>query len=205
MKADLDHIWHVWINKRQHERGEDEPWEHSLYEFKNMLQFLTYGAKQIKDAFEGNLPQTHQECSLQPVEQLRVLNVLKCSREGVDVTQCPILLSLRDSFMAELERVYPFNGEKAYPDLSPDALYDLMAKTCAWHIYEEACGVPKGHHFSIDTSMGYLLDETDRVFWDRVHSSMAMSDEELTADDNWCPDCGEPREACRCPRTEVCP
>jgi len=25
-----------------------------------------------------------------------------------------------------------------------------------------------------------------------------MEDKELTADGNWCPDCGEPREACRC-------
>ena len=25
-----------------------------------------------------------------------------------------------------------------------------------------------------------------------------MDDKELTADGNWCPDCGEPREACRC-------
>lgn len=176
--ADLDHIWHVWINKRQSERGKDEPREHSLYEFKNMLQFLTYGAQQIKEAFEGKLPQTHRQCSRQPVEQLKVLNVLKCSREGVDVTKCPILLSLRDSYDAEFQRVYPFNGKKAYPDLSPDEVYGLMAKTCAWHIYEEACGVPKDHHFSIDTSMGYLMDETDRMFWDRVHSSMAMTDEE---------------------------
>jgi hypothetical protein len=176
--ADLDHIWHVWINKRQQERGKDEPWEHSLYEFKNMLQFLTYGAKQIKDAFDGKLPQTHQQCSHQPVEQLKVLNVLKCSREGIDVTQCPILLSLRDSFQAEADRVYPFNGNKAYPDLNPDAMYDLMAKTCAWHIYAMAVGVPEGYRFAIDTSMGYLMDETDRIFWGRVHSSMAMTDDE---------------------------
>ena len=25
-----------------------------------------------------------------------------------------------------------------------------------------------------------------------------LTDEELTADDNWCPDCGDPREACLC-------
>lgn len=25
-----------------------------------------------------------------------------------------------------------------------------------------------------------------------------MNDQELTADDNWCPDCDHPREACRC-------
>ncbi len=196
--GDLNHIWHVWINRRQQERGKDQPWEHSLYEFKSMLEFLSYGAKQIQEAFEGKLPQIHQQCSHQPVEQLKVLNTLKCSREAVDVTKCPILLSLRETFTEELNRILPFNGEKASPKLKPEDVYDLMAKTCAWHIYEEACGVPQGHHFSIDTSMGYLLDETDRIFWDRVHTSLAMSDEELTADDNWCPECGEPREACRC-------
>jgi len=171
--ADLDHIWHIWINRRQQERDKDAPWEHSLYEFKSMLQFLSYGAKQIKEAFDGKLPQTHQQCSHQPVEQLKVLNVLKCSREAIDVTKCPILLSLQETFNGELDRVYPFNGQKANPNLSPDAVYDLMAKTCAWHIYEQACGISKGHHFSIDTSMGYLMDETDRIFWDRVHDSMA--------------------------------
>lgn len=25
-----------------------------------------------------------------------------------------------------------------------------------------------------------------------------MTDQELTADDKWCPDCGDPREACKC-------
>lgn len=35
---------------------------------------------------------------------------------------------------------------------------------------------------------------------DRVSSNMNMplSDEELTADDNWCSLCGDPREACLC-------
>lgn len=174
----LDHIWHVWINKRQNERGYDK-WEHSLYEFKSMLQFLTYGAKQIQTAFENRLPQTHRQCSHQPVEQLPVLNTLRCSRGGVDVTQCPILLSLRESFEEERTRVYAFNDEPANPDLKSEAVYDLMAKTCAWHIYTEATGTPEGHHFSIDTSMGYLMDETDRIFWDRVHSNMAADPGDL--------------------------
>lgn len=30
-----------------------------------------------------------------------------------------------------------------------------------------------------------------------------MTDEELTADDNWCPSCGDPREACRCREYEI--
>lgn len=157
---DAEHLWHVWINRRQSERNDHAKWEHSLYEFKNMLQFLTYGAKQIQGAFEGKLPQTYRQCSHQPVEQLPVLNVLKCSREGEDVTKCPILKSLSAVFDEETKT------------LPRSVLYDLMAKTCAWHIYTAATGTPDGHYFSIDTSMGYLLDETDRMFWDRVHSNM---------------------------------
>ena len=48
--GDLNHVWHVWINRRQQERGKDQPWEHSLYEFKSMLEFLSYGAEQIQTA-----------------------------------------------------------------------------------------------------------------------------------------------------------
>jgi hypothetical protein len=164
---DAEHLWHVWINRRQQARGKDAPWEHNLYEFKNMLQFLSYGAKQIEDAFEGRLPQTHRQCSHQPVEQLPVLNTLKCSRDGIDVKKCPILQSLAKTF-----------GEQT-KSLPKTVLYDLMAKTCAWHIYTKATNTPDGHHFAIDTSMGYLLDETDRIFWDRVHTSMATHPEEL--------------------------
>lgn len=170
---DADHIWHVWINKRQQEHGKEQPWEHSLYEFKSMLQFLGYGAKQIQEAFEGKLPQAHQQCSHQPVEQLPVLNVLKCSREGVDVTQCSILKSLADVF----------EDQTKVMSQPRTVLYELMAKTCAWHIYAKAVGIPEGHHFAIDTSMGYLLDETDRIFWDRVHTSMAMDPDDLTDDE----------------------
>lgn len=164
---DVDQLWHVWINKRQQERNDHTKWEHSLYEFKNMLQFLTYGANQIQAAFEGTLPQTHQQCSHQPIEQLPVLNVLKCSREGVDVTKCPILQSLT--------KVFDESGD----GLPRTTLYELMAKTCAWHIYTGAIGAPEGHHWAYDTSMGYLLDETDRIFWNRIHENMATSSEDL--------------------------
>lgn len=166
-QRDADHLWHVWINKRQTERDKDQPWEHSLYEFKNMLEFLTYGASQIAEAFEGRLPQTHRQCSHQPVEHLKVLNTLKCSRDGIDVTKCPILLSLAATFEERKEK------------LPKAVLYDLMAKTCAWHIYQKAVGIEEGHRFGIDTSMGYLLDETDRMFWDRVHTNLASDPEEL--------------------------
>jgi hypothetical protein len=67
----------------------------------------------------------------------------------------------------------PFNGEKFYSDVDDEQLYRLMAKTCAWHIYHEACGIQDGHRLRVDTSEGHLLTVGDRMFWDRVYSSMA--------------------------------
>jgi hypothetical protein len=39
-KRDADHLWHVWMNRRNFGRPENSPHEHSLYEFKAMLEFL---------------------------------------------------------------------------------------------------------------------------------------------------------------------
>jgi len=170
-----DHIWHVWINKRQDERRKGGlGWEHSLYEFKSLLQFLTYGHKQIEDAFTGNLPKAHKQCSHSPVVPV-LDNKLYCCL-GKEVTTCPILISLKDAVTAERDRVAPYDGSRPYADVDDQQLYRLMAKTCAWHIYHDACSIPDGHHFTCDTSEGYLIDKTDRMFWDRVYESMSASD-----------------------------
>jgi hypothetical protein len=176
----LEHIWHVWINRRQEMRRAETPdatQEHSLYEFKSMLQFLEYGHRLIQDAFEGKLATTHKQCSHSPT--LPILNnVLKCAI-GTEVTTCPILLQLRETFQSQIESITPFNGEKPYGDLPPKSVYGLMAKTCAWHIYATSCRVQEGWG-GIDTSEGYLMDESDRMFWARVYESMAYdpSDDE---------------------------
>jgi hypothetical protein len=152
---DAEHIWHMWINRRQDAKPEGEAREHGLYEFKSMLQFLSYGHKQIRDAFEGKLSKTHQQCSHQlPVPILN--NVLKCCI-GTEVLGCPILQSLKDAFTQETNRVAPYNGQKNYA-LPDEQLYRLMANTCAWHIYTTKTGVVEGGWHGIDTSEGYLLD-----------------------------------------------
>jgi len=176
VESSLDHIWHVWINRRQDGAKKDNPshkHEHSLYEFRSMLQFLTYGRKQIQDAFEGKLPTTHKQCSHSPTIPI-INNVLKCSL-GKEVVTCPILLQLKATFDEKIASVYPLNGEKAYPDVPPETVYGLMAKTCAWHIYGKSCNVTENWG-GVDTSMGYLMDTSDRMFWDRVHENMSMTD-----------------------------
>ena len=184
-KADrsLGHIWHVWINKRQDSERQtnlQHQHEHSLYEFKSMLEFLDYGHRVIQDAFEGTLPTIHKQCSHSP-ELPIVNNVLKCAL-GEEVVTCPILLQLQGTFKEQVERVYPFNGEKPYGDLPPESVYSLMAKTCAWHIYRESCNVTEGWG-GVDTSEGWLMDTSDRMFWDTVYSHMAAGDPEGDTND----------------------
>jgi hypothetical protein len=38
----------------------------------------------------------------------------------------------------------------------------------------------------------------DELLFRAASEGDCMTDEELTADDNWCPDCGHPRGACCC-------
>lgn len=160
VEQSLDHIWHVWINEYQQTRqaaGEERA--HSLYEFKSMLNFLSYGHTVIGEAFEGKLPATHQQCShAAPVPILN--NTLKCAL-GETVTTCPILLGLKARFDAEKERIYPFNGEAAYPHVPTEAVYALMARTCAWHILSKATRMQEGWS-GIDTTEGWVQDESGR-------------------------------------------
>lgn len=86
-KRNADHLWHVWINRRQEELRKADPeakHEHSLYEFKDILQFLEYGHVLIAKAFEGNLGKTHQQCSHQAPVEIKE-NVLKCACMGQNV------------------------------------------------------------------------------------------------------------------------
>ena len=162
IESSLSHIWHCWINKYQDSRrASGLERARSLYEFKSALDFLRYGHLQLRDAFEGKLATKHQQCSHQlPVPILN--NKLKCAL-GTEVLMCPILAGLKTEFEAQKAYVYPFNGEKAYSHVPDQAIYLLMSRTCAWHLLKEATAMGEGFH--IDTSEGYLTDESDRMFW----------------------------------------
>lgn len=173
-QRDANWMWHVWMN-RQNKIGDDN-WDHSMYEFKNMLEFLEYGHISIREAFEGNLRKVHQQCSRQAPVEIKE-NSLRCCSENVDVTKCPLLLSLKAVF----------EEEKLHHPVPDGLLYRTMAKTCAWHIHKVACGIPN-KHWGCDTSEGYLKDESDRMFWSNIYESMASScdpdDEPATQDDS---------------------
>jgi hypothetical protein len=166
-KGQSDHIWHVWLNMWNQRQA--AKFDHSMYEFKSMLDFLSYGKEQIEKAFTGQLRSTHRQCSRcesEPIDN----NKLSCAF-GTDVTQCEILQSIRTTFDEKRNRECGVLG-KHYSGVSDQDLYRVMANTCAWHMYTEPI---KTGRF-IDTSEGWLTDTSDRMFWQRVHESMAGSD-----------------------------
>lgn len=167
-----EHLWHVWINKRQEaNKKNDAPREHDLYEFKSMLEFLGYGHRVIQQAFENKLPTIHQQCShSQPLPIVN--NRLVCAL-GTEVTSCPILDHLKSTWESETARISPFDGKPSY-ELPIEALYRTMAKTCAWHIY--SLSVQAHHDWNgIDTSEGWMKDESDHMFWSNVYQSLSSN------------------------------
>lgn len=174
-RSQADHVYHAWINRRQDELAKaGKQREHSLYEFKSLMHFLQWGGKRIEKAFTGQLPVLHQQCSRCEPEPIPN-NVLKCCM-GVEVLECDILLSLKATFEEERNRECGVLG-KHYSGIPDEEMYRLMAQTCAWHIYKTVTKGQEGWG-GIDTSEGHLLDVSDRMFWDRVYSSMADSDPE---------------------------
>lgn len=155
IRSAADHQYHVWMNRRHipKELGG------SIYAFKEMIDFLEgYGPKKIEAAFTGSLPVIHKQCSMSSPETIEK-NCLKCAL-GNDVTECQILLSLKETFA---ER----------PSIPASELYRAMTITCAWHIYTEQ--IRSGEGF-IDTSEGLVMDEGDRRFWQNVYDSMGVAD-----------------------------
>lgn len=170
----MDHIWHVWMNRQKAYSAQSDPFLRGIYEFKSLVQFLSYGAQQIQKAYEGKLPNVHRQCSRCEPEPI-TNNRLKCCLNGTDVTECEILVSLKA--VAEEERkpiTFP-DGRQFERSISDEQIYELMARTCAWHIFATVIGATTGWH-GIDTSEGYLNDESDRMFWKRVYESMAGDD-----------------------------
>jgi hypothetical protein len=158
---ELDNPWHGWINEYStSEQKAGRPWLHSLYEFKTMLNELPRLAYWIRRARTGELPKVHQQCSHCRPEHIHE-NHLLCAK-GVNVNECPILLSLRANVKQR--------------GVSEDDADRLCGLTCAWHIFTTATGVKDGMGWNgIDTSEGYVQDASDRMFWSNVYESLASA------------------------------
>lgn len=123
----MSYAWHWWVNQWQDDRHKSgAPRQGSLYGFKAMLDTLHYLGRSIGRAFEGKLATAHQHCSHSEPEAIES-NRLVCAL-GKDVTECPILLSLKQSIEHTGRRAY---GKEELPDAD---MYQLMGYTCAWHL-----------------------------------------------------------------------
>lgn len=168
-----DHVFHTWINRRQDERRRaGEPWEPDLYEWMHAEREMRRLPIWLERARTKTLPTVHQQCShsaAEPIEGNRLICAL-----GQDVTACPILASLYASFASDLAREREMHRERGFPLRLNEADADLLAaRVCCWHIFME-----KQRNPGIDTSEGYVQDESDRRFWGTVYRHLASDDGE---------------------------
>lgn len=177
---------HQWINARQEARRKaGEPWESTLYEWKDMEAERRRLPLVLRRAFEGTLPTVHRQCSRTEPEPIAE-NRLVCAL-GQEVTTCPMLMSLREKFterLADEQRWHERNPHYT-PDLTDESVYQAMATVCTWHIYTSVFQIAPNRPESrrIDTSEGYAQDESDRRFWKTTydHLSAGLDDDELEA------------------------
>lgn len=148
MTRDEAHQWHVAINTFHWGRDPMQRREHRkwMYEAKTMMQEVPRLALLFRMARTGALPTVHQQCSHSDEVPIHN-NHLSCCL-GVKCDECPELRAL-DAMEA-----------------SPDARDEAKAWTCATHI------AFRGGDFAAE---GYLLTVDDRMYWDRLYSSLAQS------------------------------
>ena len=182
MNHKVDHIWHVWINRRN-PIGEDKPTPpsvtdppmQSMYSWKNALQTLAWAPKAIKKAFTGSLATQHQQCSHckpVPIEK----NELRCWL-GQDVTKCPILLDLQKCFKEEITTPLPDGRPSFYADVTDDDIYKVMGAVCVWHMLASEWAHERKELPTpawVDWNEGAFFDKSDQMFWENVYSSMAQ-------------------------------
>lgn len=142
-----DHEWHVALNK-YNEVGSGD-FRHWMYEAKTAASEVPRMELLFKRERLGQLPKTHQQCSMsapEPVDD----NHLSCCM-GVECRKCPHLLALES------------------PKMSPEAIDRAKAWTCASHILHKL----GDNKYSLDTSEGYLLTTDDKIFWKKTYESMS--------------------------------
>lgn len=183
MDDKLDHIWHVWINRRNPLNGDNprptsvtNPPMQSMYSWKSALQTLAWAPRALKKAFTGGLATQHQQCShCKPVP---VENNELCCWLGQDVTKCPILLDLQACLKEQTTKPLP-SGQPSfyYASVTDDDIYEVMGAVCVWHMLaadwaQDRRELPPPAY--IDWNEGAFFDKSDRMFWENVYTSMAQ-------------------------------
>lgn len=151
-----DHAWHRAINDHHDElraAGGEVTFKPWMYEAKA----AAHEASRLQHLFAmertSRLPVVHTQCSHSAPEPVADNHLTCCL--GVEARKCPELAAL----------------DKA--DLPPDSIDRIKAWTCVGHILSEGGDV---------SNEGYLTTVDDRMFWDRVHDSLAAGDAWCMAD-----------------------
>lgn len=148
LKYPLNHEWHAAVNRHVDERTKaGDEWRKTrfMYDAKTMADEVPRMVMLFQAEREKSLPQTHQQCSMQPPVPVKD-NHLTCCK-GVETRECPHLLALE-----KMERC------------TPEDVAMAKAWTCAAHIVSTG-GDMMGE--------GFLLTVGDRMCWDNVHASLA--------------------------------
>jgi len=149
----MSHEWHVAINLHHDGKAGTADWKCWMYEAKAMADEVPRMALLLGKERRGELTTTHKQCSMTPAMPVPD-NHLKCCL-GVKCAECPELLALD-----KMERV------------TPEEIDLAKAWTCAAHVVSEGGDM---------ANEGYLLDVSDRMFWDNVHESLSHGDEGYNA------------------------
>lgn len=144
----LSHEWHVAITKHNSgKQGDDR--KRWMYEAKRLADEVPRMALVLGMERRGELAATHKQCSMTPAVPVAG-NHLKCCL-GVKCSECPELLAL-----------------DKIGSVTPDDIDMAKAWTCAAHIVSEGGDRMRE---------GYLMDVSDRMFWDNVYESLSHDDE----------------------------
>ena len=140
-----DHEWHVAINRFHHpDVGTHPEWCHWMYEAKTAMNEQQRLTRLFLAERTGKLRVIHQQCSRQPEEPLADNHLTCCL--GVECRKCPQLLALDSAKM------------------TPEEIDTAKSWTCVAHI------LSKGGDISGE---GYVLDESDKEFWQRTYANLA--------------------------------
>lgn len=162
-----EQVRHEWINEwAEQERSRGQQFPHHLYEFMHGLQEIPRLALWIGMLRTDALPRVHQQCSRSEPERIEV-NRLICAL-AQDVATCPILASVRSRFEAKC-------GQSYYTALTDEHIDRTQAEVCVWHIFTSTMQAAADGGF-LDTSEGYVQDESDRRFWRTTYEHMRGED-----------------------------
>jgi hypothetical protein len=120
-----------------------------MYEAKTAADEIPRMILLFKLEREGNLPKIHQQCSRSKPVEITEGNFLTCCH-GIKTRECKYLKAMEEA------------------KVSPDQIDFIKAWTCASHMLRTP---------DLWVNDGFLIDESDKIYWDNVMESLYGSDE----------------------------